>query len=86
MPIKLNAVALGRVTHILKVETVKGDGNHGKPDALRKSEIMIQGWSTPHGLNWLEIAYLRKLWVHIRKYSSRLIKRGQRPKLASEAT
>ena len=27
--------------------TQKGDGNHGKPDALRKSKIMIQGWSTP---------------------------------------
>ena len=25
----------------------KGDGNDGKPDALRKSEIMIRGWSTP---------------------------------------
>ena len=30
----------------LKVN-LKGDGNHGKPDALRKSKIMIQGWSTP---------------------------------------
>ena len=32
---------------ISKISLPKGDGNHGKPDAIQKSEIMIQGWSTP---------------------------------------
>ena len=44
---------------------LKGDGNDGKPDALRKSEIMIRGWSPPRAKKCMGIAFLWMVWVHI---------------------